>query len=193
MLRLLTAVAVICLSGCLPLEHWPAHVLMMAVMWGAAAVRGANLSSLGRRLAVFLPFVMAISVGVPVTQEGAWAWTWSLTILCRSLVAFFSGLWLVHALPFQELLAVLRAAYVPEVFVASLAFMHRYTVVLWEELERLKTARKARSGQLSWVRTWSTSAQMIGELLLRAWDRAERVHRAMLARGGGAIARGKPA
>lgn len=193
MLRLLTAVAVICLSGFLPLEHWPAHVLLMAVMWGAAAACGAKLESLGRRLAVFLPFVMAISMGVPVTQDGGWAWTWSLTIVCRSLVAFFAGLWLVHALPFQELLAVLRAAYVPEVFVASLAFMHRYTVVLWEELERLKTARKARSGQLSWVRTWSTSAQMIGELFLRAWDRAERVHRAMLARGGTAIARGKSA
>lgn len=184
MFRLLTAIAVISLSGCLPLEYWPAHVLLMAVMWGAAVACGARFDAMLRRLAVFLPFVVAVSVGVPATQDGDWAWTWSLTILCRSLVAFFAGLWLVHALPFAELLEVLRRAHAPDVFVASLAFMHRYTVVLWEELERLKTARKARCGHLSWLRTWSTSAQLIGELLIRAWDRADRVHRAMLARGG---------
>ena len=184
MLRLLTAVAVISISGVLPLEYWPAQCVLMAAMWAAAVIRGARFDRMLRRLAVFLPFVLAIGIGVPVTQHGGWAWTWSLTILCRAMVAFFTSVWLVHALPFTELLAVLRRLNVPAVFVTSLAFMHRYSVVLWEELERLKTARKARSSELSWLRTWTTSAQMIGELLLRAWDRAERVHRAMLARGG---------
>jgi cobalt/nickel transport system permease protein len=186
MWRLFTAVAVIALSGVLPLEAWPAHLLLMAVMWGAAVVRGAKLTLMLRRLGLFLPFVLAIALGVPATQDGGWAWNWSLTILCRSLVAFFAGLWLVHALPFAELPATLRVLGAPPDFVSSLAFMHRYSVVLWEELERLKRARKARSSRLSLWRRWTTSAQMIGELLIRAWDRAERVHRAMLARGGGA-------
>ena len=61
---------------------------------------------------------------------------------------------------------------VPAVFVDSLAFMHRYSVVLWEELARLKTARQARSSRLSWWTVWTTSAHMIGELVIRAWDRA---------------------
>jgi len=187
MLRLLTAITVISLSGFLTWELWPVQVLMMTTFWAAALMHGARLDRMLRRLVVFLPFVLGVGLGVPVTQHGEWAWQWSLTILCRSMVAFFAGIWLIHVLPFPELLIALRRAGVPPVFIASLAFMHRYSVVLWEELARLKTARKARSSRLSWWRTWTTSASMIGELLIRAWDRAERVHRAMLARGGAKI------
>jgi cobalt/nickel transport system permease protein len=183
MIRLVAAVSVIALSGFLSWEAWPVHALLIAVMWGLAVACGAGMAPTLRRLGVFLPFVVAIGVGVPATQDGRWDWTWSLTILCRSLVAFFAGVWLVHALPFSDLLAALRRIGAPGVFVDSLAFMHRYSVVLWEELERLRKARRARSSRLSFARTWTTSAQMIGELLIRAWDRAERVHRAMLARG----------
>lgn len=184
MFRLFTAIAVISLSGCLSLEYWPAQCVMMVAMWSAAVICGANFGQMLRRLAVFLPFVLAIGVGVPVTQDSGGAWTWTLTIVCRSLVAFFAGLWLVHALPFQELRDVLRRLHTPAIFLDALAFMHRYAVVLWEELARLKTARSARTSRLSWIQTWTSSAQMIGELLIRAWDRAERVHRAMLSRGG---------
>ncbi|MCH8829637.1 MAG: energy-coupling factor transporter transmembrane protein EcfT, partial [Planctomycetes bacterium] len=69
-------------------------------------------------------------------------------------------------------------------FVAMLSFMYRYFYVLWDELDKMRIARRARSfgdGRL-WFR-WTTSAQMIGMLLLRALDRADRVHGAMCARG----------
>lgn len=185
MFRLFFAVAVISISGRLSLESWPAHALLMTILWAAAAACGARADLMFRRLALFLPFVLTIAIGVPATQSSGAAWTWTLTVVCRSLVAFFAGLWLVHALPFQELRGVLARLRVPAIFLESLAFMHRYSVVLWEELSRLKTARSARTGPSSRLQTWTTSAQMIGELLIRAWDRAERVHRAMLARSGG--------
>jgi cobalt/nickel transport system permease protein len=184
MLRLFLAIAVISLSGCLSFEVWPAHCLLMVAMWSAAAICGATFGPMLRRLALFLPFVLAIGLGVPSTQDGNGAWTWTLTIVCRSLVAFFAGLWLVHALPFQELRVVLRSLHVPAIFLDALSFMHRYAVVLWEELARLKTARSARTGRLSGIPAWILSSHLIGDLLIRSWDRAERVHRAMLARGG---------
>ncbi len=184
MFRLLFAIIVIGFSGTLSGEYWPVHLLFMVLLWAAAVVCGARFGAMLQRLMLFLPFVFAISLGVPFTQDGGRAWEWSATIVCRSLVAFFAGIWLMHALPFVELQGVLRRLGIPEVFIASLAFMHRYVVVLWEELQRLKTARRARSGRSTLYRTWITSAQLIGELLIRAWDRAERVHRAMLARGG---------
>ena len=184
MFRLLFVIALICVSGVLPWELWPAQWLMISLLWAAAVLAGARFSAMCRRLALFLPFVVAVALGVPFTQEGAWDWEWSLTILNRSLVAFFAGIWLTQALPFAELQAVLRRVCTPELVISSLAFMHRYVVVLWEELQRLKTARRARCGRMNLLRTWSTSTQLIGELLIRAWDRSERVHRAMLARGG---------
>lgn len=184
MARLFLAIAAISLSGCLSLESWPAHVLMMTLLWATAAAYGASLVLMFRRLALFLPLVLAIAIGVPATTSSGTGWTWTLTIVCRSLVAFFAGIWLVHVLPFQELRGVLARLHVPAVFLDSLSFMHRYSVVLWEEQLRLRTARAARTGPLSGVRTWTTSARLIGELLIRAWDRAERVHRAMQARSG---------
>src|SRR5262245_39597487 len=116
MFRLLFAIVVISLSGCLPLEYWPAQALMMVVFWGAAAVQGARLDQMLRRLAVFMPFVAAVVIGVPLTQDGGWDWTWSLTILCRALVAFFGGVWLVQVLPFVELQVALRQLRVPDLF-----------------------------------------------------------------------------
>ena len=48
----------------------------------------------------------------------------------------------------------------------------------------MRTARKARSfRKLSLWEQWRLAAQMLGRLLIRALDRAERVHGAMLARG----------
>ncbi|HTN01728.1 MAG TPA: CbiQ family ECF transporter T component [Planctomycetaceae bacterium] len=87
-------------------------------------------------------------------------------------------------LPFPELLATLRRWHVPLVLVAMLGFMYRFLFILWDELDRMKQARAARTSRpVGWRVAWKTSAMMLGQLLLRAWDRAERVHRAMLARG----------
>ena len=56
--------------------------------------------------------------------------------------------------------------------------------VLWDELDKMRTARKARTfGAAGLWHRWKTSAQLIGMLLIRAMERAERVHGAMCSRG----------
>jgi cobalt/nickel transport system permease protein len=87
-------------------------------------------------------------------------------------------------MPFDQLLVLLRRLRVPEVFIAMLAFMYRYTFVLWDELDKMRTARQARTfGGGGLPLSWKTSMQQIGMLLIRAMERAERVHGAMCARG----------
>jgi cobalt/nickel transport system permease protein len=94
------------------------------------------------------------------------------------------GLWLINVMPFDQLLVTLRKLRVPAILVATLAFMYRYVYVLWDELDRMRTARRARSfGSGSLLMRWKTSAQLIGMLLVRSMARAERVHGAMCARG----------
>jgi cobalt/nickel transport system permease protein len=105
-------------------------------------------------------------------------------IVFRSLLAFLALIWLVNVMPFDQLLFTLRRLWVPEILIAMLAFMYRYVFVLWDELDRMRVARRARTfgdGAL-WLR-WKASAQLIGMLLIRAMERAERVHGAMCARG----------
>ena len=71
---------------------------------------------------------------------------------------------------------------VPSVLTTQLLLLYRYMSVLLEELQTMTRARTARGyGRSSYpMRLW---AAMAGQLFLRSVDRAERIHRAMLARG----------
>ena len=178
----LTLIAIIA-AGLIPLEHWPAQGLLLAVVFTGLSLAGVTMRYLARRLALFLPLLLVFGLAVPASGGEA-AWNWTISLWLRCTVSFLAGLWLIHVLPFRELLALLRRWRCPVVFVAMLGFMYRYTFILWDELRRLRNARDAREfgGGSRW-RRWSTEAEMIGLLLLRAMERAERTHRAMLARG----------
>jgi cobalt/nickel transport system permease protein len=65
-----------------------------------------------------------------------------------------------------------------------MSFLYRYSFVLLDELDKMRTARQARSfGAADWHSRWKTNAQLMGQLLIRAMNRGERVHGAMCARG----------
>ena len=177
--------SVIILSSLIPLEFWPAQGLLLALVFAGLSIAGATIGYLARRLALFLPMLLVFGLSVPITQmdQGA-AWSWMLGLWLRSTVAFLAGLWLIHVLPFPELLTTLLKWRCPVLLVAMLAFMYRYIFILWDELARLRHARDARDFGFSSIKTrWTTKSQLIGLLLLRAMERAERTHHAMLARG----------
>jgi cobalt/nickel transport system permease protein len=71
---------------------------------------------------------------------------------------------------------------VPRVFIVQLLFLYRYLFVLAEEALRVTRARALRSfGRRG--KGLKPYAALLGHLLLRTLERAERIHRAMLARG----------
>lgn len=165
---------------------WPIYGLLACVIFAGHSLAAIPLMYLVRRLALFLPMVVMLSIAVPAAEGFASPAGWAImfSILFRSSLAFMAMLWLVNVLPFDRMLMTLRRVRVPEVLLSMLAFMHRYVFVLWDELNRMTSARKARTfGKASlWFR-WQTNARMVGTLLIRAMSRAERVHRAMCARG----------
>ena len=70
----------------------------------------------------------------------------------------------------------------PQSFAVQLLFLYRYIFVLSEEAARASRARELRSfGKRG--RGIVPYGNIIGHLLLRTWQRAERIHMAMLARG----------
>ena len=70
----------------------------------------------------------------------------------------------------------------PSVFTTQLLFVYRYLYVLIEEALAMRRARDARSfGRRSYpLKVWGT---LVGQLLIRTFERAELISRAMLARG----------
>jgi cobalt/nickel transport system permease protein len=105
------------------------------------------------------------------------------SILVRNGLALWTMLLLAGVTPFSRLLVALGRLGVPAVLTSTLQFMERYRHVLLDELDRMAVARRARdfSGRQSLA--WSLLTGMIGLLFLRSFERAERVHDAMVARG----------
>lgn len=183
-LKLVLTAAAVVAGALIPPEFWPAHGVLIVLVFVGQTLAGIPLRYLLRRLALFLPVVLLLSISFPLAQGFQQGWGIATAILLRTTLAFMAALWLVNVLPFDRMLITMRRLWVPELLIAMLAFMHRYVFVLWDELDRMRTARRARSfGPVGWRSRWRTSAQLIGMLLIRALGRAERVHGAMCARG----------
>lgn len=112
------------------------------------------------------------------------------TTLAKNSLAFMMMLVLAGTTPFFKLLSAMRRLGVPRTLVTTLQFMYRYLFVLGEELERMLTARRARSFGSRGVPGWGLLTGMIAMLFLRTFERGERVHAAMLARGWDGTSRG---
>jgi cobalt/nickel transport system permease protein len=168
----------------LSVEQWPATACLGVFAVGLHALAGTPLRTLVRRVLQFLPFVIVLSAGAIISRPDAAAAVWSAALVLRCLVAFLVGLWLMQVLTASEFLDTLSRWHVPAVLTLLLSFMLRYVALLWEEHERLLRAQRARAGGPSgrWAE-WRGAIERLGLLVLRALDRAERVHRAMLARG----------
>ena len=183
-LKLLLALTIVTVAVSIPVEYWPLQGVLACVVFAGHSLAGIPIVYLARRLAIFLPFVVLLSISLPASQGFETGWTLMVRILFRSTLAFITVLWLVNVMPFGQLLATLRSLRVPDLLTATLAFMYRYIFVLWDELDRMRVARRARTfGEGSLWFHWKSSAQLIGMLLIRAMERAERVHGAMCARG----------
>jgi cobalt/nickel transport system permease protein len=78
---------------------------------------------------------------------------------------------------------VFKRVGVPAVLVTVLALMSRYISVLGDEAERLERARRSRTFVSRRRLDWSALAALVGQLFIRATNRAERIYAAMCSRG----------
>jgi cobalt/nickel transport system permease protein len=103
-------------------------------------------------------------------------------LLARNSLAIVMMMVLAHVTPWTKLLGAMRRLGMPAALATTLAFMYRYLFVLRDELDRMTTARRARSFRRPGL-GFGTLAGLISALLFRAMEREERVFEAMTARG----------
>jgi cobalt/nickel transport system permease protein len=105
-----------------------------------------------------------------------------LSIFLRMLLCVTATLLLIATTPFHEICHSLRRLGIPKPFVAQLMLLHRYLFIIAQETSRLLQARDLRSfeGRGKELRYY---IPMVGQLLLRSLNRAQRLHAAMLSRG----------
>lgn len=134
--------------------------------------------------AVLLPFVASgpdVEVlGLHLSQDGLWA-AWN--VLAKGTLGLASSLVLVATTPTVDLLQGLERLRVPPVFTAIASFMLRYVEVIAAELRRMQVARISRGHDPRWIWQLRAMASTVGALFVRTFERGERVHLAMVARG----------
>jgi cobalt/nickel transport system permease protein len=176
--------ALLITAGLIPAEQWPAVALLAVVAYSAHAWVGTSAAVLWRRGRQFLLVAVMLGSAGFMTRMDADAAVAVTALMLRMTVAFLAGLWLMQVMTAAELIQVLRRWHFPPALIAILSSLLRYVVVLWEEHERLIRAQQSRAGGTppGWA-SWIAAVQRLGLLLLRGVDRAERTHRAMVARG----------
>ena len=103
------------------------------------------------------------------------------SILIRCALTVSTGLILVASTGFNPLCEGLTRLGLPQVFTTQLMLLHRYAVVLADEAARMSLARELRAcGRAIPLAIYGP---LLGHLLLRALQRAQRLHQAMLSRG----------
>jgi cobalt/nickel transport system permease protein len=150
-----------------------------AILMGISQVPLAYI--VGRTL-VLLPFVLLAGLARPWSNGLDWARF--AVIVLRSTLCLIILVLLTNTTRFAELLRGLRRLGCPRILVVNLAFLYRYVFVLTEEVLRMRQARDCRRvSRLPLKIELKTLGSMLGTLLIRSFERAERMYQAMLSRG----------
>lgn len=146
-----------------------------------------------RRLATIVPFV-AFAVLLPflaggdttdvgplsLSVDGIWA-CWN--ILAKATLGASASIIVTATTPIPEVLSGLTRLKVPAAIVAIVGFMFRYLDLIVDELARMRRAMVARAYDPRWLWQARPIAASAGTLFVRTYERGERVHDAMAARG----------
>jgi cobalt/nickel transport system permease protein len=107
----------------------------------------------------------------------------ALSVAGKGYLAVILLAFLTASTPLSDLLTALRRMGSPDSLNLILGMMYRYTGLLSEEYSRMERARACRTVRPLGSQVYEVYGRQLGALLLRSWDRAERVHAAMLSRG----------
>jgi cobalt/nickel transport system ATP-binding protein len=88
--------------------------------------------------------------------------------------------------PIDRALLALKWFRVPAILVETIGMTYRYAFLLVDEFNRMRQAGRMRGGFRSYRHAQQSSAMILAQVILRAYDRAGRIQEAMTARGAAA-------
>ena len=155
-------------------------IAMAVVLVVAVALSRLPLLFLLKRLAWLSPFILSVALvnALQPAARGSW-----LAVAVKSTICLLTIIVVSNTTPFSGILRVLKAAHVPGLLITTIALMHRYLFVLVEEAERMRRARASRTFTRERRARWQAMSTVVGQLFVRASERAERIYDAMCARG----------
>ena len=128
-------------------------------------------------LSMHLPGLATVSFSAEGVAAGAGL---GLVVLAGVMLMLVLGL----TTPLPALLAALRWYRVPALLVEIGMLMYRYLFLFVEEAGRMRQAQRLRGPRVSWSRAMGGFSRLGANLLIRSYDRSQRVYDAQRLRGG---------
>ena len=191
--KLVATTAYVMAVVCTPPEAVPAFAVHAAVAIAALLLARIPARTLMRRLRIEIPFVAfaallpvmgaapRIDVGpLSLSQAGLWA-MWGIVV--KATLGLAASVVLIATTSPSQILEGCSRLRLPPTLVAIAGFMVRYGSIIGDEADRMAVARRARGDESRWFWQMRGAAAVGGALVVRSYERGERVHRAMLARG----------
>jgi cobalt/nickel transport system permease protein len=135
---------------------------------------------------LFLPFTYSgetwFAIGpLTATREGV-SYAGRITIKCNAILITMIAL--LATTPVFVLGNAMKKICFPDKLVNLFLFTYRYIYVIFHEYRRLLNAMRIRAFRPGTnIHTYRSYAYLVGMLLVKSYDRAERIHKAMLCRG----------
>ena len=182
-------------AAVLPVGAWIQMAALGSLVIGLAAAARVPAIVFAARLAPPLGFVVLVSFAVlvlapgePLTRVGPLTVTDTGalrfgSVLGRAAVALGAAVILVSTTPFDELVRAFRTLRLPEVVTTALGLGYRFLYILNDEIERMRRAARSRNAAAGAASRRRLLVGIAGAALRRSFDRSERLHQAMLARG----------
>lgn len=171
------------LSGLLPLLVYPVVLITLGDLPPGYLLG---------KLLIASPFALIIGIFNPLLDRTilmhvgpfriSGGWISYASILLRFSLTLFAALILIATTGFNSICLALARLKVPRALTVQLMLLYRYIFVLTGEASRMVKAWSLRSVSHRKM-PLPVFASLVGQLLLRALDRAERIHMAMLSRG----------
>jgi cobalt/nickel transport system permease protein len=145
-----------------------------------------------RKILPAAPFALAVALfnplidRVPLLELGpvvlSGGWVSLASVLIRFLLTVSAALALAACTGMHRLCGGLEQLGMPRVFAVQLLFLHRYLFVVADEGGRMTRGMEMRGVRPNKL-PLQLAGSLLGHLLLRAMARADRIYRAMAARG----------
>ena len=177
-----------------PLGAWPVYVACALALVTVAVLGRVPARVLWSRAKVVLPLVLFVAIFVPFVREGEPVDLGPVTVSregletfatvsAKALLGTLSAVLLGATTSFPDVLHALERLRAPKLLVLIAAFMYRYLFTIVDEVQRMRAALAARGYAPRHALQAAAIGRVATALFLRSYERAERVHLAMLARG----------
>lgn len=121
-----------------------------------------------------------ITIILNVSISGGWISYASLIIKC--FLTVLCALLLISTTGIDKLAIAMRSLFIPKIFIMQFLLTYRYISVLLEESGSIWTAYSLRAPEQKGIH-YKSWGPLLGQLLIRTYDRAQRIYNGMVLRG----------